>query len=110
MTDEEKPYFRIDDNKRHEDDADLIKFRKKLRGGLKRCPLHFIGSGSKKYPKSTEFLKRFDGWYECSVCHGFMKVPDEISESAISVGRSLVGNHVVFRTSCFDYILLNFKD
>ena len=57
MTDEEKPYFRIDDNKRHEDDADLIKFRKNFEGGLKRCPLHFIGSGSKNTRKVRNFLR-----------------------------------------------------
>lgn len=44
-------------------------FDKKLKGGLKKCPLHKFGANYNPVK---------DGVYQCETCKGYYKMPDTI--------------------------------
>lgn len=90
-------------------EVERIKFRKRIKGGLPKCQLHFHGTRGIKIPLSSEYRRMFDGWYQCLRCKKFIEVPEGINDHEISVSRAETGNHIVFRTSDADYVKLNFS-
>lgn len=45
---------------------------KRVRSGLKKCPLHRFGALYKHF---------YEGWVECEKCHGYHELPQEVFKS-----------------------------
>lgn len=74
-------------------------FEKKLKGGLKKCPLHRFGA---KYEPIQ------DGWYGCQKCKAYLKMDlviltsldDLLKKETVKISRSIYGKHIKFEFNC----------